>query len=245
MATQKQGTVRGIQRISEDVVVVDIGLDAPLEYRGGQYVIIDSGRTLPNGKAGKRAYSMLNADADQQRLQFATLRIPGGVVSDYVHGLGLGDTVTFSGPWGKLGAKLDPNVVEPTLVVATDTGITAILGLLSSVNYRSALVHTTLLWLRNGENYFLPEQWVRERLPSSLSSVVCREIPAFEDPVRLDTVRGLIQEHFLAHNAHGRAFWAGDGSVHYGLMEELNALGLVYGRDDVESFFNMPERKST
>lgn len=244
MATQKQGTVRGIQRISSDVVVVDIGLDAPLGYRGGQYVIIDSGRTLPNGKAGKRAYSMLNSDADQQRMQLATLRIPNGVVSDYVHGLELGDTVTFSGPWGKLGAKIEPNVVEPTLVVATDTGITAVLGLLSSVNFRSALAHTTLLWLRTSEDYFLPEQWVAERLPSGLRATIVREIPDFKDPTRLDAVRALIQEHFLANHANGRAFWAGDGSVHYGLMDELNPLGIIFGRDDVESFFNMPERKS-
>jgi NAD(P)H-flavin reductase len=244
MATQKQGTVRGIQRISDDVVIVDVGLDSPLEYRGGQYVIIDSGRTLPNGKAGKRAYSMLNSDAEQQRLQFATLRIPNGVVSDYLHGVGLGETVTFSGPWGKLGAKLEPNVVQPTLLVATDTGITAILGLLSSVSYRSALASTTLLWLRDSADYFLPEPWVKERLPQGLGSTIFAQIPNFKDPNRLGVVRTLIQEHFLSHSANGRAFWAGDGCVHYGLMDELNALGVAYGRDDVESFFNMPERKS-
>jgi ferredoxin-NADP reductase len=39
--------------------------DEPLGFVGGQYVIVDTGVVLPNGKAAKRAYSILSSD-DQQ-----------------------------------------------------------------------------------------------------------------------------------------------------------------------------------
>lgn len=244
MATQKQGTVTSVEHVTPDTVVVDVELDAPLDFRGGQYVIVDSGRTLPNGKAGKRAYSILGTDTEQTRVQLATLRIDGGVVSDYVHGSKVGDRFTFSGPWGKLGARLESEQPQPTLLLATDTGITAILGLLASRHYAASLAHSTLLWLRTHDGYFLPREWVSERIPSSLASVYIGEIPNFRDPQRLGAVRATIVERFSSRHSTGRAFMAGDGSVHYGLMDELNGSGLTFGRDDVESFFNMPERKS-
>lgn len=243
MATQKKGTVTSVERVSSDTVVIDVALDAPLDFRGGQYVIVDSGRTLPNGKAAKRAYSILGSDAEQRRIQLATLRIENGAVSDYLHGLKSGETLTLSGPWGKLGVNLAEEP-RPTLLLATDTGITAILGLMASRSFSASLTQATLLWLRTHDGYFLPREWVKERIPPSLASVYIGDIPNFREPQRQDAVRAAIAERFSSRHSTGRAFMAGDGTVHYGLMEELNGSGIVYGRDDVESFFNMPERKS-
>lgn len=56
---------------------------------------------LPNGKAVKRAYSMLSPDAEQRRFQLAVKRIPDGPGSDFMHGIAVGGELRFSGPWGR------------------------------------------------------------------------------------------------------------------------------------------------
>src|SRR4051812_38740177 len=75
--------------------------DAPLGFAGGQFLIVDTGQVAPTGKAIKRAYSILSADRDQTRFELATKRLEGGPGSAYMHQLAIGDTIKFSGPWGK------------------------------------------------------------------------------------------------------------------------------------------------
>src|SRR4051794_14433839 len=98
-------------------------LEQPLAFAGGQYVIVDSGLVLPNGKAAKRAYSILSADHERTRFQIAVKRIAGGLGSGFLHEAALGSTIRFSGPWGKLAPAA--GVAGASLVLATDTGVTA------------------------------------------------------------------------------------------------------------------------
>src|SRR4051794_25941873 len=94
-------------------------LDEPLGFAGGQYIIVDSGLVLPNGKAAKRAYSILGADREQARFQLAVKRIPGGLGSGFLHEAAVGSTIKLSGPWGKL---VPPAAATgASLVLATDT----------------------------------------------------------------------------------------------------------------------------
>ena len=80
MAVPKQATVISSEALSESTRHVVVQADAPLGFVGGQYVIVDSGLTLPSGKAAKRAYSMLSADDEQGRLEFAVMRIENETV---------------------------------------------------------------------------------------------------------------------------------------------------------------------
>src|SRR5437016_2860919 len=75
-----------------DARLLDLAVvgDEPLGFRGGQYIIVDSGLVLPSGKAAKRAYSILSADAEQTRFQLAVKRIPGGLASGFLHGAAIG-----------------------------------------------------------------------------------------------------------------------------------------------------------
>src|SRR5947199_337345 len=73
----------------------------PLGFVGGQYLIVDSGVMLPNGKAAKRAYSILTSDADQARFQIAVKRLGNGPGSTFMHEAQVGTEIPFSGPWGK------------------------------------------------------------------------------------------------------------------------------------------------
>jgi ferredoxin-NADP reductase len=214
-----------------------------LGFRGGQYVIVDSGLTLPNGKAGKRAYSMLSSDDDQSCIELATLRIDGGVVSNAVHALQPGAELRFSGPWGKLVAPDAASTPGPILVLATDTGVTAALGLLRASRFAVLLANTAFIWLRADTAYFAPEAWVRARLPAGLGSVRIATLPPIGMPERIDIARGHVAETF-GRGLPQRAFITGDGAVNYALLDELSARGVAITRDEVESFFNMPKKSS-
>src|SRR5689334_18681111 len=127
---------------------------ADLGFIGGQYIIIDSGLTLPSGKAAKRAYSIASPDSEQTRFELVARRIDGGICSNYLHELEVGATLKFSGPWGKfLPVSLDvdaqlagagaPAAPGSTWIIATDTGITAALGLLAGAAFRERRAQTT------------------------------------------------------------------------------------------------------
>src|SRR5581483_4552356 len=126
MAVAKTARVVGAERMGPDTVLLDLLAPEPLGFIGGQYLILDSRIVLPSGKAVKRAYSLLSSDAEQCRFQLAVKRIPDGLGSAFVHGLKPGMGISFSGPWGKFVPRKCASGC--TLILATDTGITAALG---------------------------------------------------------------------------------------------------------------------
>jgi ferredoxin-NADP reductase len=240
MAVPRFAHLTAVTSVGPDTRLIDLSLSGePLGFIGGQYVIVDSGLTLPNGKAAKRAYSILSTDSDQRRFQVAVKRIPGGLGSGFLHDADAGVEIKFSGPWGKLYPA--ENAAGPTLVLATDTGITAALGLLASVRFAPLVPETTLFWLRTDPEYFLPDELVRSRLPAGLGRAEIRTLPAINHPERIPWVRGLLGE-FLRPDGVAQAFIAGDGAVNYALLDDLTAAGVPATRDSVESFFNMPKK---
>jgi ferredoxin-NADP reductase len=239
MAAPSYATVQAIETFAPDVRALVLAPEAPLGFVGGQFIIVDSGLVAPSGKAIKRAYSILSADADQGTFVLASKRLGAGLGSNYMHGLAVGDRIKFSGPWGKL---LPPaKVAGRTLVLATDTGITATLGLLQAVRFAPFLRQTRFIWLRTDPSYFLPEDFVRARLPAALGSVEIDLLPPIDHPARLPHIQALLG----ADRAPGRfahIFIAGDGTVNYALLDEYVAGGVVATRDNVESFFNYPKK---
>src|SRR5204863_5578748 len=101
--------------------LLELEASEPLGFTGGQYIIVDTGLVLPNGKAVKRAYSIMSAEGEQRRLRLAVTRIPGGPGSAFLHEAPVGTTLKFSGPWGKL---MPDGSGGATAMLATDTGIT-------------------------------------------------------------------------------------------------------------------------
>ena len=242
MAVPRFARLRSATLVGRDARLLDLEMvGEPLGFLGGQYVIVDSGLVLPNGKAAKRAYSVLSADVNQMTFQIAVKRIPGGFGSAHLHDAQVGTQIKFSGPWGKL-CPAD-GVAGATLVLATDTGVTAALGLLQSRRFAPLLPGASFLWLRATPDYFLPDELVRARLPSALGSVAIEALPAIDHPERVAFVRqrthALVQPGRLA-----QAFVAGDGAVNYALLDDLIAAGVPATRDSVESFFNMPKKSA-
>lgn len=246
MAIAKTARIVSTEPTAAGTCVLELEADSPLGFIGGQYLIIDSGLVLPTGKAAKRAYSIFTSDADQRRFRLAVKRIPDGMVSAFMHGLTPGATLTFSGPWGKIGPTGPADVAAAegtTVILATDTGISAALGLVQAARMRALLPTTVLLWLQPSGEEFLPEALVRAHIPEGTGQVRFAALPPIGHPERIPHARGVIADE-LARGSVARAYISGDGAVNYAVLDDLVAAGIPATRDSVESFFNMPKKSA-
>lgn len=248
-AIPKTARVVAVDAVAPDTRHLTLEMNDPAElgFAGGQYVIIDTGIVLPSGKVAKRAYSILSADAEQSRFELAALRLPDGPGSGFLHAQVPGAQIRFSGPWGKLhltgsGAPIEEALAPPrTLALATDTGVTAILGLVRAGWFAPLVPGCTFVWLRTAAEYFLPASFVAARLPAGLRAVEITELPPAGHPARIPACQQRLQDATAAGNLW-RAFVAGDGVVNYALLDDLIVAGVPATRDSVESFFNMPKK---
>lgn len=207
---------------------------AELGFTGGQYVIINSGIQLPNGHVGKRAYSIAASDTEQKQFDLMVRQIPGGVGSRFIHELKPGQVFEFSGPWGKYLPPPDGEQGK-ILIVATDTGLTAALGLTRGRGFVSFLRDTQLVWFLESDSYFIPLDFVREWIPI--------QTPPVGDPARILFCRNKIEE-IVEGRRFNRIYLSGDGQVLSELKKFLMNRG--YGEDQilVETFFNHVELKA-
>lgn len=247
MAIAKTARVVSTQTLFENsrLVTLSVPEGAPLGFVGGQYIIVDSGEILSNGKAAKRAYSIMSADSEQHTITLAVLNLEGPG-SRYMHNVGEGDTVTFSGPWGKL--RPNDAAPAPTLVCATDTGITAALGLVRGQGFAALRPYTTFVWMKRDEDYLLPESLVRDFLPPGMRAVHIQSCANASDLERVAAVLQVTTPQTTPAsptqrtNSWENAYMAGDGIINLQLRAALNEAGTADGRILHESFFNAPKR---
>ncbi len=241
MAVAKTAHVVGTERLGPGTLLLDLCATEPLGFVGGQYLILDSQIVLPSGKAVKRAYSFLTGDAEQLRFQLAVKRIPDGLGSAFVHGLTAGTDISFSGPWGKFFPR--EGASGRTLILATDTGVTAALGFVRATRFAPLLSQALLIWLRTSEEYFLPEEFVRGQISAACGEVRIEAIPVAGHQDRVPQARAILHE-VLSRGDLAQAFIAGDGAVNQVLFDDLVIAGVAVDKDQVESFFNMPKKSA-
>src|SRR5262249_45710137 len=152
-------------------------------------------------------------DEQQSHVELAVKRLPGPG-SSFMHALESGTEVRFSGPWGKLFPA--DGASGTSLLFATDTGITALIGLARSLRFKPLLASTVLIWLRPHPEYFLSEALVRAELPAAIAEVHVGTLPAIGDPARLAHARAILRG-VLARTRLAQAFVTGDGAVNYTL----------------------------
>ena len=215
--------------------------EGDIGFSGGQYIIVNTGIELAGGKLAKRAYSILSSDQDQREFQIAVRRIGEGPGSNFMHRIEVGAELQFSGPWGKFVANGES--AGPRLVFATDTGITAALGLLRGRRSRTLANATTAVWFVESADYFLPPLFTQ----SSLAEL-CRDFRVAAAPAAVDSTRTghalAIVDRSLESGLPADAFLAGDGAVIYPMREKLIAAGMQKENILVEAFFNNPDRKA-
>lgn len=184
-----------------------------LGFAGGQYVIVQTGVAIGEGKTAKRAYSILSSDVSQRSFELAVRPIENGPGSNYMASLPVGADLAFSGPWGKFFVDTE-TASEPIVVLATDTGITAALGILGSSRLAGHVRRVPLVWLTTGDSYFLPESEVRARVASLPADLHALRIPA-EQPDRdawWDDNHSVVLDHVFGCTP-SKVYLSGDGHV--------------------------------
>ncbi len=240
MAVARTARIDRAHHVGASARAIDLRLsgDETLGFVGGQYVIVDTGVDLPNGKRAKRAYSIASSDCEQHGFRLIVKLVQPGHGSHAMHSMAEGSTVTFSGPWGKY--VPDALATGDALVFATDTGITAAIGLLRGSGFAHVRAGVRVVWYTCGDDDFVPESFVRDALGPFAERLTVEPALAVDHPER--AVHAL--QAALRHDARGTAFLSGDGAVVHPVRDALVARGVQTDQVRLESFFNNPARKS-
>ncbi|PJZ26396.1 flavodoxin reductase [Leptospira hartskeerlii] len=207
------------------------------DFVGGQYVILNSGDDS-DGKAIKRAYSILSSDSETESFRICVKCLGTGKASSILPALKLGDELEYSGPWGKFVG--DPTWPSPgfSLILATDTGITSLAGLLLSKKFSGRLESTTAVWLKTKEEDFLSENELKNILSGVSNFPNIFQIPPISDPERVSSVLEILKSILGDCTVPENAFLSGDGNILREVRSELVRLGTLESRIGMEAFFN-------
>jgi ferredoxin-NAD(P)+ reductase (naphthalene dioxygenase ferredoxin-specific) len=116
-----KSTVRGLERVTHDIVRLRLALAKPLQFSPGQYATLQFAPDL------SRPYSMACTDSANE-LEFHIRVVPDGRVTSYIAStLKLGDTVRVSGPMGT--AYLRRKHEGPMICIAGGTGLAPVLSI--------------------------------------------------------------------------------------------------------------------
>ena len=119
------GVLRGLRRLTHDVVAFDVDIDQPLDFAAGQFSLL----SVP-GIQGARAYSMVNDDVATGRLAFVVKKKPGGAISEWLFADAAdGARLGVFGPLGH--ATFHPGVPRHVLCIAGGSGIAGMMSILS------------------------------------------------------------------------------------------------------------------
>ena len=208
------------------------------DFVGGQYIIVNTGVTLTNGKPAKRAYSLVPSKAAPGHCVLTVKRI--GTGSTALASAPPGTELPFSGPWGKLVSPDDAHL--RTLFVATDTGITAALGAAEKRHPACAPSDLRVLWLRGADDSFLDVEDARRRIEASGAACVDACIPEVRAPERRNLARDRIDAE-IRDFSPSLVLAAGDGDIVHPLRDALRSPSVRDVR--IECFFHNPERKAS
>ncbi len=105
-----EAVVERVRALTHDIKEITLALEEPgeIEARPGQYVQVEI--PAPGG-VEYRAYSISSPSwRERHRVELAVRLVPGGVGSGYLHCLGAGDRVRFTGPYGEFVLREEPEV---------------------------------------------------------------------------------------------------------------------------------------
>ncbi|HET6843742.1 MAG TPA: hypothetical protein VFK06_18985 [Candidatus Angelobacter sp.] len=163
-----------------------------------------------------------------------------------MHDLPVGAELSFTGPWGKFVPKQAmKSPAGSTLVVASDTGITAAIGLLHASGFQPWANQTDFHWLIESDEYFLPELLVRQRIQTRCRNFTIQRIPAVGSSQRDLWIEKFCQEITSRYPDIGNlqnVFLSGDGRIAFAMRESLTNAGV--SNIQIETFFNHQEKKA-
>ena len=118
-----RAAVTDIDRLSDDIARVRLVTAMPLYYHAGQFINL----RRPDGLV--RSYSLASVPTLDQFLEIHVKRLPGGQMSEWVHGaLQPGDALDIQGPNG--GCYYLPGEPDrPLLLIGTGSGLAPLIGI--------------------------------------------------------------------------------------------------------------------
>jgi toluene monooxygenase electron transfer component len=120
----RDGVIREVRRLTKDVAHFDVQLSAPMRFEAGQFVVLET----PD-LTGGRAYSMVNFDADTDRIALVLKRKPGGGFSEWLFAEPQNEPeVRVFGPLGR--AVFRPAEGKNIVCVAGGSGIAGMMSIL-------------------------------------------------------------------------------------------------------------------
>ncbi len=241
VSTPKQARIVGSSALGPDVRVLDLQMlnGQRLEFSGGKYIIVHTTIKGSEGKIVKRPYSMISSDSETECFQLAVRRISDGVGSPWFQDIALGSVISFSGPWGRWFVE-DKEVKDSTLVFATDTGITAAMGLTRSQGFRARLKRSPVLWCATSSDYFLPLKTIRAAI-QGCAEWSFQVIPVSKHPDRMTAALAAVEQVLPRHPVKA-AYLVGDGAVLLGVQSLLVERGVALENIRCEAFFNRPPK---
>jgi cobalt-precorrin-5B (C1)-methyltransferase len=212
--------------------------DEPLGFIGGQYIILNSGLKDPEGNDIKRAYTLFSRDDEQRTFAICVKRIGTGPVSSYLPTLELGTELLFSGPWGKFIKNPEWPKEGNTFLIATDTGITTLLGLLNSEKFRNRLSTCHAIWFVTGADDFIPFSDVTMQLPKGDLSFETFLIAPIGEEDRVEEAVKTVEAKIKSLGVPINALLTGDGLILRPVQELLEKVGVHSDQIGAEPFFN-------
>ncbi|GIX43494.1 MAG: hypothetical protein KatS3mg129_3227 [Leptospiraceae bacterium] len=171
----KIATITKIEQLNPETKVLYLESREPLNFTGGNWILIRSNILKENPKDEndvlKRSYSICSSDRNQNKFTLIVKLINPDHVSGYLHSLKEGDTIQFTGPYGKEFRWFENDPIGRYLFIATHTGITAILGIMNSKFFSLKVNDFDLFWILPDAdyNYFIPPEEIDnfiENIPS-------------------------------------------------------------------------------
>ncbi len=203
-------------------------------HRPGQHIKVCAVR--PDGPVW-RSFTVSSPPTRPGVIEVTVKRNPDGVVSNAIHGLEPGQTLTVKGPAGRYYFDHETHR-EPLVLAVAGSGITPAMAILRTIVDRQLDVPVTLLYgcRTRGDIIFAGElNALRVRL-ATLRSVIVLSQPNPDWPGAIGRVGpGLIAE-CVADPASARYFLCGPGAMHDELTVWLLAQGVPSDRVHTETF---------
>ncbi len=211
------GVLRRCRPLAPEVVGFDVGLERPLEFAAGQFVLLETSH-LP----GARAYSIAGSSPGATDLSFVAKRKAGGKFTAWLFGASGavdGAPVTMFGPLGR--ATYQPGERTPLICVAGGSGIGGMLSILRRAVEAGHLADARLFFgVRKRRDLFLLDELtaLRSRHPDQLGITVAlsdeepapdlaAQYPALS--FRAGTVDAVLGQWLRGPVAGARAYLAG------------------------------------
>jgi NAD(P)H-flavin reductase/ferredoxin len=117
-------TVKSLQLLNADIMLVVLECHAPIDYRAGQFI------NLFQNQALGRSYSLASVPHEDDHLHLHVRRLPQGRVSGWIHEeLRPGETVEIRGPGGDC-FYTPGNTEQGLILIGTGSGLAPLYGII-------------------------------------------------------------------------------------------------------------------